>query len=119
MDTVTEFHTKIVELQGQIGRIVNDFQAATKEATIDDVLKEVRGLAKDCARRTHLQNNVMVDQLDEQTFLIVACVVMAVLVATYFCCLFNAQLWRRCTTAPRLSTHIPVFESRADVFTNV
>jgi hypothetical protein len=94
-ELVSQFHSKIVELQDQIQGIVSEFKSATKEVTIEDVVKEIRFLERNLTRNSNDASTWMVNQMDDQAFVIVFCIICFVAIAIYFCCLFITQTLRR------------------------
>lgn len=110
-EIVDLFHAKIVQLQGEISDIVSDFKTATSEVTVADVLREVKNMSKHVDRSANSQHGILIDQLDDQAFVIVACVALFVAFAAYFLCIFIAQTFRnnrcRCAQQPVGLNFIP------------
>ncbi len=94
-DVVSVFHQKIVDLQDQIQGIVQEFKTATKDVTLDDLYKEIKHLERNISRSNVESNTWLVNQMDDQACVIVFTIIVFIMIALYFFCLFMSQTMKR------------------------
>jgi hypothetical protein len=108
-DVVSVFHQKIVDLQNQVQGIVEEFKTATKDVTLNDVYKEIRALERNLSRSNVESNTWLVNQMDDQACVIVFSVIVFVMIAMYFVCLFLSQTMKRSSYMQNQQVHfLPV-----------